>query len=44
MEGDFNATNTIVYGVRMLTNARSHNQMPEEIFSKKSDGGCRHVV
>jgi hypothetical protein len=35
MEGDFNATNKIVYGVRMLQNARKHNQMPEEIFSKK---------
>jgi hypothetical protein len=36
MEGDFNATNKIVYGVRMLQNARKHNQMPEEIFSKKN--------
>ena len=34
MEGDFNTTNKIVYGVRMLQNAR--NQMPEEIFSKKT--------
>jgi hypothetical protein len=36
MEGDFNATNKIFYGVRMLQNARKHNQMPEEIFSKKN--------
>jgi hypothetical protein len=36
MEGDFNATNKIVYGVRMLQNARNHNLMPEEIFSKKN--------
>ncbi len=36
MEGDFNATNKIVYEVRMLQNARKHNQMPEEIFSKKN--------
>jgi hypothetical protein len=36
MEGDFNATNKIVYGVRMLQNAQNHNQMPEEIFSKKN--------
>ncbi len=36
MEGDFNATNRIVYGVRMLQNARKHNQMPEETFSKKN--------
>ena len=39
MEGDFNATNKIVYGVRMLQNARKHNQMPEEIFSKKKQDG-----
>jgi hypothetical protein len=36
MEGDFNATNKIAYGVRMLQNARNHNLMPEEIFSKKN--------
>ncbi len=36
MEGDFNATNKIVYGVRMLNNACAHNFMPEEIFSKKN--------
>jgi hypothetical protein len=36
MEGDFNATNKIVYGVRMLQNARNHNLMPEEIFSEKN--------
>ncbi len=36
LEGDFNATNKIVYGVRMLQNARIYNMMPEEIFSKKN--------
>jgi hypothetical protein len=36
MEGDFNATNKIVYGVRMFQNARNHNLMPEEIFSEKN--------
>jgi hypothetical protein len=36
MEGDFNATNKIVNGVRLLNNARAHNFMPEEIFSKKN--------
>jgi hypothetical protein len=36
MEGDFNATNKIVYGVRMLQNARTYQMMPEEIFSKKN--------
>jgi hypothetical protein len=36
MEGDFNATNKIIYGVRMLHNARTHQMMPEEIFSEKN--------
>ena len=36
MEGDFNATNKIVYGVRMLQNARTYQMMPEEIFSEKN--------
>jgi hypothetical protein len=36
MEGDFNATNKIVYGTRMLDNARKHCLMPEEIFSKRN--------
>jgi hypothetical protein len=38
MEGDFNATNKIVYGVRMMHNAQEHQLMLEEIFSKKMDG------
>jgi hypothetical protein len=36
MEGDINATNKIVYGVRMMRNARGYNLTPEEIFSKKN--------
>jgi hypothetical protein len=36
MEGDFNATNKIVYGVQMMSNAREHHLMPKEIFSKKN--------
>jgi len=36
MEGGFNATNKIVYGVRMLQNARTYQKMPEEIFSEKN--------
>ncbi len=36
MEGDFNAANKMVYCVRMLNNARDHDLMPEEIFSKKN--------
>jgi hypothetical protein len=36
MEGDFNATNKIIYGRWMIENARRHHLMPEEIFSKKN--------
>ncbi len=36
MEADFNATNKIIYGSRMLSNARDFKQMPEEIFSEKN--------
>jgi len=36
MEADFNASNKILYGVRMMQNAREHRLMPEEIYSKKN--------
>jgi hypothetical protein len=36
MEGNFNATNKIVYGTRMLENARKHQLMPDEIFCKRN--------
>jgi hypothetical protein len=36
MEADFNATNKIIYGSRMLKNTRVYKQMPEEIFSKQN--------
>jgi hypothetical protein len=36
MEADFNATNKIVYGDRMMKNARKYNLMPEETFSEKN--------
>ncbi len=36
MEGDFNTHTKIIYSVRMLNNAHTHNFMPEEIFSKKN--------
>ncbi len=36
MEVDFNATNKIMYGDRLMKNVHNHNQMPEEIFSKKN--------
>jgi hypothetical protein len=35
MEADFNAANKIVYGERMLDNARKYKLMPEEIFSEQ---------
>jgi hypothetical protein len=36
MEADFNASNKIIYGVRMMKNVHDHQLMPEEIFSKKN--------
>ena len=36
MEADFNATNKIVYGDRMMKNIRKYNLMPEETFSEKN--------
>jgi hypothetical protein len=42
MEADFNATNKIIYGQRMLQTARKYKLMPEEVFSKRkclSDNG-----
>ncbi len=35
MEADFNAPNKIIYGVRMMGQARDHNLMSDEIYSKK---------
>jgi hypothetical protein len=34
MEADFNATNKIIYGNRMLQTVREHGLMPEEIYSE----------
>ena len=36
MEGDFNMTNKIIYGVGMMSNSREHHLMPEEIFSERN--------
>ena len=36
MEADFNATNKIIYGNRMMGKAREYNLMPEEIFSERN--------
>ena len=36
MEADFNFSNKMIYGVRMMDNARKHGLMPEEIYSEKN--------
>ena len=36
MEADFNATNKIIYGIRMLNNVRKYKLMPEEVFSERN--------
>ena len=35
MEADFNFSNKIIYGARMMNNVRTHGWMPEEIYSEK---------
>ena len=48
MEADFNAANKIVYGERMLDQARKYKLMPEEIFSERGkmpdDGGVSKIL
>ena len=36
MEADFNATNKIIYGNRMMEKVREHALMPNDIFSKQN--------
>jgi hypothetical protein len=36
MEADFNATNKIIYGQRILQMARKYKLMPEEVFSTRN--------
>jgi hypothetical protein len=36
MEANFNATNKVVYGVRMLANVRKNKLMPEEVDSERN--------
>ena len=36
MEGDFNASNKLVYGIGMLEQARKYRMMPEEVFSERN--------
>ena len=42
MEADFNFSNKLIYGVRMMNNVHKHDWMPEEIYSetgKTADDG-----
>jgi hypothetical protein len=36
MEADFNATDKIIYGQRMLHQARTYKLIPEEIYSERN--------
>ena len=38
MEADFNFSNKILYGVRMMDNVRRFGLMPEDIYSEKKTG------
>jgi uncharacterized protein (UPF0332 family) len=48
MEADFNSANKLIYGIRMLQNARRYKLMPEEICSEKgkvvNDGTLSKVL
>jgi hypothetical protein len=48
MEADFNSSNKIIFGERMLDNARCHGFMPEEIYSERGkmadDGSLAKVL
>ena len=48
MEADFNSSNKIIFGERMLDNARRHGFMPEEIYSERGkmadDGSLAKVL
>ena len=36
MEADFNASNKIIYGVRMMGQACKYRMIPDEIYSEKN--------
>jgi hypothetical protein len=36
MEADFNTTNKVIYGMRMLANVRKYRLMPEEVYSERN--------
>jgi hypothetical protein len=48
MEGDFNASNKLVYGIGMLEQARKYKIMPEEVFSERNrlaeDGTLSNIL
>jgi hypothetical protein len=48
MEGDFNANNKLIYGVRMMDNVRRYGLMEEEIYSEQGktaeDGALAKVL
>ena len=48
MEADFNFSNKLIFGVRMMDNVRRHGLMPEEIYSEKGktadDGSLAKVL
>jgi hypothetical protein len=48
MEADFNATNKMVYCVRMLANVQKYKLMPEEVYSERNwladDGTLSKVI
>ena len=48
MEADFNASNKLLYGDRMLDNARQCKLVPDDIFSKNNisydDGGLAKAL
>eukprot|EP00956_Cyclotella_meneghiniana_P004926 scaffold6070_cov41-Cyclotella_meneghiniana.AAC.5 len=48
MEADYNAKNKIIYGVRMMDNARLHKLMQEEIYSEQGrtaeDGALAKIL
>jgi hypothetical protein len=48
MEADFNFMNNVIYGDRMLSNARRYGYMAEEIFSERGrtakDGSLAKVL
>ena len=48
MEADFNFSNKMIYGVRMMNNVRKFGWLPEEIYSEKGkaadDGSLAKVL